>query len=219
MSGAGAQERGSDSQSEQASSPVRVLVEDEVVQVVSMSGEMEVLRHFSRSTTLMDMTAAAGTSALPITHSGIKLWQQAADSMLNTETWHLHRTLELSLVVQVCPKVTVFGERWQYTTLSQHPVLKLACLSTLEFPRCVCMQVSEYLNDKETLDWAIRRIAQAVDSAVRAKYRALYNQRDNGDASFWRQLLRPLEIGSGVLKLCTIQQHTTSTTCFDVHSR
>lgn len=59
------------------------------------------------------------------------------------------------------------------------------------------MQVSEYLNDRETLDWAIRRIAQAVDSAVRAKYRALYNQRDDADATFWRHLLRPRDIGSG----------------------
>lgn len=60
------------------------------------------------------------------------------------------------------------------------------------------MQVSEYLNDQETLEWAIKRLAQAVDSAVRAKFRALYNQRYNSDAAFWRQMLRPRDMATGV---------------------
>ena len=102
MSDAHAEESSSGSPSELANSPVRVQVEDEVIQMVGASGEMEEFRHCQRSTTLMNMKAAAGTSVLPVTHSGIKLWQEAVESVLNSEIWHLRRTLELSLVVQVC---------------------------------------------------------------------------------------------------------------------
>jgi hypothetical protein len=69
------------------------------------------------------------------------------------------------------------------------------------------MQVAEYLNDRETLDWAVKRLAQALDAAVRAKYRAQYASRNDSDASFWRQLLRPRDIktGSVPILLCMRQ--------------
>jgi hypothetical protein len=83
-------------------SPITVVMEDGIVQIVGSSGETEELRHFCRSTTIMDMSEAeAGTSVMPVTRSGIELWQEAVDSMLSKEIWHLKRAVELALVAQV----------------------------------------------------------------------------------------------------------------------
>lgn len=89
-------------QRDDADNPLRVLIEDGVVMLVE-SGTTVELRHYARSKTIMAIPgdAEAGTSVLPVTRNGIRLWQEAVDSLLITEIWHLHRAMELSLVSQV----------------------------------------------------------------------------------------------------------------------
>lgn len=78
---------------------------------------------------------------------------------------------------------------------------------------CCSLQVAEYLNDQEVLDWAVKRLGQAVYSAVRGKYRQLYNQRNMADASFWRQMLRPQDISLTGALPNTVSEYVSDKSC------
>lgn len=98
-------------------SAVNIIVEDEAVLIVGEDGGMEELTHFQRSETIMNMLGAGdGTSVIPVTRFGIKLWQTAVDSMLNSEIWHLQRAVELSMVAHV---------RMRYQVIETKPAIDI----------------------------------------------------------------------------------------------